>query len=324
MAFPVINTWLDWLLFGYNIVASNNAAMPKRGALNFVGLGVTVADNEANGSTDVTISAATPKIIDVTRAPYLAVGDGVTDVTARIQSALNDAAATSPPARVYIPAAPFASHSTPNFYNVAGTITLPATNTALEIFGDEAGTHLKGPGTVTMFDGSVNNPNALSMKNLILEGATAGEGIQGVNISGTQFVRFEKVTWKKFGIGLGIYGATISVLGQCQAFKNTIGVQIDGGHVDIRAINAGSNTSKALDLGSTTATFGTVTGLIGGNGIGVAAGAHVAGLSVLGGQCKSNTTDIDYDTSATGCDHTTSGATTVNDPGAGNHPFART
>jgi len=55
MAFPAINHWVDWLLFGYNIVAANGTAMPKRGALNFLPP-LTCVDNSTNSSTDIGVN----------------------------------------------------------------------------------------------------------------------------------------------------------------------------------------------------------------------------------------------------------------------------
>ncbi len=49
-------TWLDDLLG--KTVQQNAVAVPDRKRLNFIGVGVSVADNPANLSTDVTISSA--------------------------------------------------------------------------------------------------------------------------------------------------------------------------------------------------------------------------------------------------------------------------
>lgn len=57
MPFPQINTWIDWLLFGYNLVASKSTAVPKRGALNFLDPFV-VTDNASNGTTDITVDGS--------------------------------------------------------------------------------------------------------------------------------------------------------------------------------------------------------------------------------------------------------------------------
>lgn len=57
MSFPKINTWIDWLLFGYNIVAGNGTSMPKQGAINFLSP-FTVTDNPTNNSTDIEIDGS--------------------------------------------------------------------------------------------------------------------------------------------------------------------------------------------------------------------------------------------------------------------------
>ena len=55
MPFPTLTTWIDQQLFGYNAVASNGTAAPKRYALNFLPP-LVATDNPSNGSTDVTVT----------------------------------------------------------------------------------------------------------------------------------------------------------------------------------------------------------------------------------------------------------------------------
>ena len=177
MSFPQINTWIDWLLFGYNLAASNGSQVPKRGALNFLSP-LTVTDNPTLGSTDigVTVSAGTNadlNLLDVTKAPYLADNTGTADCSAVVAQAALDAATGGYdgikfPRGVYkMSSSPVVIPKVPRFV-VAGVPGGVIINTQTESSVFDAttdgpqtvkvvGLSIYGPGTI------INNSHAVSM-----------------------------------------------------------------------------------------------------------------------------------------------------------------
>lgn len=116
-------------------------------------------------------------IIDVTQAPYNAVGDGATDNTTALQNAINDSAATRK--SVWIPGGIY----------VTGTLLFPD-NVSFIGNGSQTTALVQKAGVstgllkTTRFDALVANPSGLNNLNITIEGMTL-DGNRGNSTGGT-------------------------------------------------------------------------------------------------------------------------------------------
>lgn len=80
-------SWLDGLAKGYAEVADESAALPQRARVRFLGAVVTVEDNEAEESTDVTIDPSSVVVESNTWEPVAAVATANVNLGAALASA---------------------------------------------------------------------------------------------------------------------------------------------------------------------------------------------------------------------------------------------
>ncbi|GAB2987262.1 glycosyl hydrolase family 28-related protein [Nocardioides montaniterrae] len=140
-----------------------------------------LAGDVAAGSPVRAATTSRGPIIDVTRSPYLAKGDGSTDDTAAIQKALDAAAAQAPAhgGRILLP---------PGVYKVR-TLRLH-TNVTLAGAGIQA-TILRSASTGSLLTGgaATNEIGTFAVRSLTLDGARSG--FNGLDVHGYAWTAFE-------------------------------------------------------------------------------------------------------------------------------------
>ncbi len=322
MAFPQISTWIDWRLFGYNIIAGAGVALPKRPVLNFLAP-FTVTDNPTLNTTDIAGGGGGLPwdVVDVATTTPPADTTGATDAT----TAFNDANTTAGEGGwVFAPG--WYNNAGGVEYQIAGTITLGDFGQQ-QLIASPAAAFLT-PGTSNAIDAYTNEPGSVSISGFVFQGPdSVNSGQMGIKSRASSLL-VENCQFEQFDTGIEVYGGNATISG-CNILSGGTGIIIHDGAIPstITGNNFAVNTNAQIDVGSSNPT----SAVIQGNTFNVPYG----GIGVLGGRSRgsilagnlygiaSGGVGVQWDSNSWGnvvLDATSDGGTAIVDQNGGNFP----